>query len=73
MYPVSASVLAGKACHENYFNVAWQNDNLHEAARAYANTAGYANSFIMAPNYPAGTDALTGYKRMFEGGIANEV
>ncbi|MEO1542342.1 MAG: ABC transporter substrate-binding protein [Pseudomonadota bacterium] len=67
------SPLAGKACHENYFNVAWQNDNLHEAAGAYANTAGYANSFIMAPNYPAGTDALTGYKRMFEGGIANEV
>ena len=26
------SALAGKGCHENYFNVAWQNDNLHEAA-----------------------------------------
>ena len=25
------SALAGKGCHENYFNVAWQNDNLHEA------------------------------------------
>ena len=23
------SALAGKGCHENYFNVAWQNDNLH--------------------------------------------
>jgi len=67
------SPLAGPGCHENYFNVAWQNDNLHEAAGAYANTAGYANSFIMAPNYPAGTDALTGYKRMFEGEVANEV
>ncbi|MCH2164508.1 MAG: ABC transporter substrate-binding protein [Marinovum sp.] len=67
------SPLAGKGCHENYFNVAWQNDNLHEAAGSYANTAGYSNSFIMAPNYPAGTDALTGYKRMFEGEVANEV
>ncbi len=67
------SPLAGKGCHQNYFNVAWQNDQLHEAGGAYANTAGYGNSFIMAPNYPAGTDALTGYKRMFEGEIANEV
>jgi len=67
------SQLAGAGCHENYFNVAWQNDNLHEAAGAYANTAGYANSFILAPNYPAGRDALTGYQRMFEGEVAAEV
>ncbi|MEM7320483.1 MAG: ABC transporter substrate-binding protein [Pseudomonadota bacterium] len=67
------SQLAGKGCHQNYFNVAWQNDNLHEAAGAYANDAGYKNSFIVAPNYPAGRDALTGYKRMFNGDIASEV
>ena len=67
------SPLAGQGCHKNYFNVAWQNDNLHEAAGAYANGAGYKNSFIMAPNYPAGTDALTGYKRFFDGALAGEV
>ncbi|MEL6746377.1 MAG: ABC transporter substrate-binding protein [Pseudomonadota bacterium] len=67
------SALAGRGCHQNYFNVAWQNDNLHEAAGAYANTAGYKNSFILAPNYPAGKDALTGYKRTFKGGVSSEV
>ena len=67
------SLLAGKGCHPNYFNVAWQNDNLHEAAGAYANTAGFKNSFIMAPNYPAGHDSLAGYKRMFNGEFADEV
>jgi branched-chain amino acid transport system substrate-binding protein len=67
------SQLAGAGCHQNYFNVAWQNDNLHEAGGAYANSAGYANSFILAPNYPAGRDALTGYKRFYEGGLAGEV
>ena len=67
------SQLAGRGCHENYFNVAWQNDNLHEAAGAYANSAGYANSFLLAPNYPAGQDALTGYKRMYEGEVAGEI
>ncbi len=67
------SALAGKGCHPNYFNVAWQNDNLHEAAGAYAKGAGFKNSFILAPNYPAGQDALTGYKRTFGGELAGEL
>ncbi|RED18224.1 ABC transporter substrate-binding protein [Pontivivens insulae] len=67
------SQLAGRGCHENYFNVAWQNDNLHEAAGAHANAAGYSNTFILAPNYPAGQDALTGFKRLYEGELAGEL
>ncbi|MGS4886494.1 ABC transporter substrate-binding protein [Roseibium sp. MB-4] len=67
------SALAGKGCHPNYFNVAWQNDNLHEAAGAYAKDQGYMNSFILAPNYPAGKDALTGYKRFYGGELAGEL
>ena len=67
------SLLAGKKCHKNYFNIAWQNDNLHEAAGGYASSAGFKNSFIIAPNYPAGKDALAGYKRYFKGSIENEV
>jgi len=67
------SLLAGKGCDPNYFNVAWQNDNLHEAAGAYANSADLTNSFILAPNYPAGQDALTGYKRLYEGELAGEI
>lgn len=67
------SALAGKNCHENYFNVAWQNDNLHEAAGQYVNDAGYKNVYILAPNYPAGKDALAGFKRYYKGKIAGEV
>ncbi len=67
------SALAGKGCHENYFNVAWQNDNLYEAAGTYANSAGVGNSFVLAPNYPAGKDAIVGYKRTFKGDIAGEL
>jgi branched-chain amino acid transport system substrate-binding protein len=66
------SQLAGKGCDKNYFNVAWQNDNLHEAAGAYANEAGYKKSFILAPNYPAGKDALAGYRRFYKGELAGE-
>ena len=67
------SILAGKGCHENYFNVAWQNDNLHEAMGGHANSAGFNKTFILAPNYPAGKDALTGFKRFYEGDIADEL
>ena len=67
------SPLAGKGCHPNYFNVAWQNDSLHNGGGAYANIAGYKNAFILAPNYPAGTDALNGFKALYEGEVASEV
>ena len=67
------SALAGKGCHKNSFNVAWQNDNLHEAMGNYANGAGYKKTFILAPNYPAGKDALTGYKRFYKGEVAGEI
>ena len=67
------SALAGAGCNENYFNVAWQNDNLHEAAGAQANEVGYTTTFIMAPNYPAGIDALNGFKRMYSSDVNAEV
>jgi branched-chain amino acid transport system substrate-binding protein len=67
------SALAGANCNENYFNVAYQNDNFHEAMGKYANDAGFKKTFIMAPNYPAGTDSLTGFKRFYEGELAGEV
>ena len=66
------SALAGKGCHENYFNVAWQNDNLHEAMGQYVTEQGYDNVYLLAPNYPAGKDALAGFKRYYKGGIAGE-
>ncbi|MDD2868593.1 ABC transporter substrate-binding protein [Neomegalonema sp.] len=66
------SALAGANCHENYFNVAYQNDNFHEAMGQYAART-YANTLIMAPNYPAGLDALTGFKRYYTGELAGEI
>lgn len=67
------SELAGRLCHENYFNVAWQNDNLHEAMGAYMEKEGIKKPFILAPNYPAGTDGLAGFKRYYKGELANEL
>lgn len=66
------AALAGAKCDPLYFNAAYQNDNLHEAMGEYANK-GYKKMFIMAPNYPAGKDSLTGFKRYYKGELANEV
>jgi branched-chain amino acid transport system substrate-binding protein len=66
------AALAGKGCNALYFNAAYQNDNLHEAMGEYANK-GYKKMFIMAPNYPAGKDSLTGFKRYYKGEVASEV
>jgi branched-chain amino acid transport system substrate-binding protein len=66
------SQLAGANCNANYFNVAYQNDNFHEAMGEYANKD-YKKVFILAPNYPAGKDSLTGFKRFYKGELAGEV
>jgi len=67
------SALAGKGCNKNYFNAAWQNDNLHEVMGQYVQDAGFASAYILAPNYPAGKDALAGFKRYYKGNIVGEV
>ena len=67
------SALAGKDCHANYFNAAWQNDNLHEVMGQYVKDAGYKSAYILAPNYPAGKDALAGFKRFYKGNVVGEV
>jgi branched-chain amino acid transport system substrate-binding protein len=65
--------LAGKRCHPGYFNVAWQNDNLHEAMGQFVTDEGHDDVYLVAPNYPAGRDALAGFKRFYEGNVVGEV
>ena len=55
------SQLAGKGCNKNYFVVSWMNDNLHEATGQYAQTLGFKKMVLLAPNYPAGKDAINGF------------
>jgi branched-chain amino acid transport system substrate-binding protein len=66
------SQYAGEQCNPYFFNVAWQNDNLHEGAGKVVQDKGFKRVALLAPNYPAGKDALTGFKRFFKGEIALE-
>lgn len=64
---------AGAKCNPFFFSAAWQNDNMHEAMGRYVNTRKFENAYVMAPNYPAGKDAVTGFKRFYKGRISGEV
>ena len=67
------SNFAGRECHRNYFVVSWQNDSLHESAGQLANNLGYRRMVILAPNYQAGRDALTGFRRLYRGEVVQEL
>lgn len=67
------SGLAGKGCNANYFVTSWQNDNLHESAGALAKKLGYKNMVVLAPNYQAGKDAISGFRRLYGGTVIEEI
>ncbi|MFN7510335.1 MAG: ABC transporter substrate-binding protein [Betaproteobacteria bacterium] len=66
------SQLAGSQCNPFFFGTAYQNDSYHEAAGRFAASRDFKRVAIMAPNYPAGQDALNGFKRGFGKPVASE-
>jgi branched-chain amino acid transport system substrate-binding protein len=60
-------------CHENYFTTSWQNDQTPEAMGKYMQDQGLTDVYAMAPNYAAGKDMVSGFKRYFKGKIVGEV
>jgi branched-chain amino acid transport system substrate-binding protein len=67
------SQYAGEQCTPFFFNVAWQNDNLHEAVGKIVQDKGFRNVVIVTPNYPGGKDAVSGFKRYYQGKVADEL
>ena len=65
--------LAGKMCHELFFSTSWQNDETPEAMGKHMQDLGVSGVYVMAPNYAAGKDMVTGFKRYFKGKIVDEV
>ena len=66
------SPFAGKQCNPYLFVASWPNDGYHEAAGQHATNKGYKNIYLIAPNYQAGKDSLTGFKRFYKGQVAAE-
>ncbi|MCR5868730.1 ABC transporter substrate-binding protein [Aquincola sp. J276] len=67
------SQYAGDQCNPYFFSVSYQNDNQHEAVGKTVQDKGFKKVALLAPNYPAGKDALTGFKRFYKGEVVQEI
>jgi branched-chain amino acid transport system substrate-binding protein len=67
------SNFAGKECNANLFVTSYQNDQVFQVLGEYAQHTGIKTTFVMAPNYQAGKDAINGFKRFYRGKIVDEV
>ncbi len=68
-----ASPLAGSQCNELYFSTSWNNDQSPEALGKFLQDKGINDLYILAPNYQAGKDMVSGLKRYYKGRIVDEV
>ena len=66
------SPVAGKLCHEDFFSTSWQNDQTPMAMGEVLNQMGIKNLYIMAPNYAAGKNMVSGVERTFKGKIVGK-
>jgi|TARA_R110000772_G_scaffold78112_1_gene167669 branched-chain amino acid transport system substrate-binding protein len=66
------SPLAGKLCHEDLFSTSWQNDQTTMAMGEVLNQRGIKKLYIMAPNYAAGKNMVSGVERTFKGEVVGK-
>ena len=64
---------AGDKCSPFYFTVGFQSDAHHEAMGKHLSDKGYKRVYVIVPNFPAGKDAVNGFKRFYKGELAGEV
>jgi branched-chain amino acid transport system substrate-binding protein len=66
------SNFAGAGCTPGFYVTSYQNDQIFEAIGEASNKAGYKKVYALLPNYPAGKDALAGFKRTYKGQLVEE-
>lgn len=67
------SQIAGAQCSPYQFVTSWQGDQAAEAVGKYAQEKGLKNIAVLAPNYQAGKDIVTGFKRYYTQPLAEEI
>ena len=66
------SNLAGARCNANFSGTSYQNAHIFAAVGEASNKLGYKRVYVLVPNYPAGKDAIAGFKRTYKGEIIEE-
>jgi branched-chain amino acid transport system substrate-binding protein len=67
------SPIAGAQCSPYQFITSWQGDQTAEAVGKYATDKGYKRIIALAPNYQAGKDVISGFKRQYKGAVVDEI
>jgi branched-chain amino acid transport system substrate-binding protein len=67
------SDLSGARCNPYFFGASYPNDAYHEAAGKFAGDKGFKKVALIAPSYPGGKDAITGFKRTYKGTVGDEL
>ena len=63
------AIFAGKKCHKNFFNAAWENSQTPMAMGKLLNRKGVKKLYVLSLNYAAGKQMVTGVERTFKGKI----
>jgi branched-chain amino acid transport system substrate-binding protein len=66
------SQIAGELCTPWFFSTSWQGDQVPQAMGEYMNQKGVKTAFLIAPNYAAGKDVISGLKANFKGQVTGE-
>jgi branched-chain amino acid transport system substrate-binding protein len=66
------SQIAGELCSPWFFSTSWQGDQVPQAMGEYMNQKGVKTAFLIAPNYAAGKDVISGLKANFKGQVIGE-
>ena len=66
------SIFAGKKCNKNFFNAAWENMQTPMAMGQLLNKKNVKSIYVLAPNYAAGKQMITGVEKTFKGKIVGK-
>ena len=66
------SQIAGELCSPWFFSSSWQGDQVPQAVGEYMSQKNVKTAYLIAPNYAAGKDVLSGVKANFRGQILGE-
>jgi branched-chain amino acid transport system substrate-binding protein len=68
-----ASPMAGAQCSPYFISTSWNNDQQGESSGALVEKEGVKSVFLLSPNYQAGKDMLSGFRRYYKGKVVDQL
>jgi branched-chain amino acid transport system substrate-binding protein len=68
-----ASPMAGSQCSLYFISTSWNNDQQGESSGALVEKEAVKSVFLLSPNYQAGKDMLSGFRRYYKGKVVDQL